>query len=150
MKKFRFKFTVLEQVRKARENETLRILGESQRLFRDANLFKSNLQKQLAEALFMREQVTVHGATPAMIRLQEDFVIGIKQRIIQSDQAILRAKRGVEKSLRAYLAARRQMRMIEVLREKAFEEFKTNARKREQREMDDLNTMRARLKEVAA
>ena len=52
--------------------------------------------------------------------------------------AIFRASKNVEKALRAFLFARRQTRMIESLREKAFAEFKRDLAKKEQKQLDDL------------
>jgi flagellar export protein FliJ len=64
---------------------------------------------------------------------------------MQADQAITRAKRGLEKALRFYIQARRQLRMMEVLREKEYAEYRQHLLKLEKKEMDDLSIMRARL-----
>ena len=81
----------------------------------------------------------------ANFKVEEDFILGTKQRIIQADHVIDRAKRGVEKALRAYLFFRRQTRMIEILQEKAYQEFRKKVARREQKEIDDLVIMRFRM-----
>jgi flagellar export protein FliJ len=150
MRKFRFKFEALERVRKAREDDCLHALSQAQSAFRDAVERKNDRVRELEEALIRRERL---GSEPVSVNafvLEEDFIVGTRQRIVQSEQAILRAKRGVEKALRAYLEARRQCRMIEVLREKASAEFKKERSKQEQKQLDDIYVMRSRLMRESA
>lgn len=146
MAKFRFKLEALEKVRKTKEQEALRGLSSAQTAYHAATSHKSNLIGVLEQALAHREGICDSPVTSHEIALATDHITGTKQRIIQADQAILRARRGVEKALRIYLVARRQMRMMEVLREKAFEEFKRAQAKKQQRELDDLYVMRARMR----
>jgi flagellar export protein FliJ len=47
-----------------------------------------------------------------------------------------------ENALRAYMITRKETRMIEVLREKEFTEFKKAVKKKEQKELDELSSMR--------
>lgn len=147
MKKFRFKFQALETVRKAQEDVALRSLAKAQELFREATELKSRLQSVLEESLIRRESLGVIAVESRDFRTEEDFIRGTKQRLVQSDQAIYRARKGVEKALRGYLHARRQTRMIEVLREKAYAEYRENVRKKEQRDLDDLYLMRSRMRQ---
>lgn len=149
MKKFRFQFETLERVRRSREDEALRLLSIAQGIFKAAQDHKARLQGGLSASLVRRENLADQTIGVLSFQLENDFISGTKQRIIQADQAILRAKRGVEKALRIYLQSRRQTRMIEMLREKAFAEFKIARNKYEQKQSDDLSVMRARLKETA-
>ena len=146
MKKFRFQFETLEKVRKARESEALRVLSEAQALHARAISHKQELIDGLQMGLRRREALATNGSTTVQaFVIETDFIQGQKQRIVQADQAILRAKRQVEKALRNYLFARRQTRMIEMLREKAWAEYKIARRKQEQKESDDMTIMRRRL-----
>ncbi len=149
MKKFRFQFETLEKVRRSREDEALRLLSIAQGVFKAAQDHKARLQGGLSDSLERREHLADRTIGVLSFQLENDFISGTKQRIIQADQAILRAKRGVEKALRIYLQSRRQTRMIEMLREKAFAEFRIARNKYEQKQSDDLSVMRARLKEIA-
>jgi flagellar export protein FliJ len=147
MKKFRFKFETVLTVRKSREQDALTALGAAQRGYQQALNHKQQLQGQLREALERREGLG-RTATPVLsFQLEQAFINGTKQRIVQADQAIVRASRVVEKSLRAYLTARKQTRMIEVLEEKEYAEFRRSVAKKEQKELDELMIMRSRLKE---
>ena len=145
MRRFRFKFAALENVRKTRENDALRSLAIAQQAFRAAESRKNELLADLSLALDRRALLGIESVGLNAFQLENDFIVGTKQRIIQQDQAILRAKRGVEKALRGYLSARRETRMMEVLREKAYAEFRQERAKHEQRELDDLYVMRAAL-----
>ena len=149
MKKFRFQFETLERVRRSREDEALRLLSTSQSAFRTAQEHKLSLLRNLDESFARRESLADQPIGVLSFQLENDFISGTKQRVIQSDQAILRAKRGVERALRVYLTARRQTKMMEMLREKAFTEYKTDRNKLEQKQLDDLSVMRARFRETA-
>lgn len=108
------------------------------------------LEEELQNALIRRQALGAESAAPASaFRIENDYIVGTRQRIVQAEQGILRARRGVEKALRSYLAAKRQTRTIEILKEKASAEFRKEQGRREQRELDDLSVMRARFREEA-
>lgn len=145
MKRFKFRFQAVEKVRKTREDEQLRLLGVAQRAHSQAVFRKNSLLAELEGALERREKLGSEAVPVSAFMIENDFIVGTKQRVIQADQAILRATRGVEKALRAYLAARKQTRMIEILREKEFAEYKKEMGKRADRELNELYVMRQRL-----
>lgn len=150
MAKFKFRLENVLTHRKRREDDVLALLAKAQRGLQLEKDRKSELEMNLELALVRRESL---GATAVGIHafiVENDFIIGVKQRVIQSDQGILRANRGVEKALRAYLFAKRQTRMIEMLREKALAEFKQSESKREQKNLDEMMIMRHRLKDEDA
>lgn len=125
------------------EDAALRALGEAQRVFQSAVARKQAFSRELENALIRRERLGEQPIGAQAFLLENDFISGTKQRIIQSEQAIFRASKGVEKALRNYLHARRQTRAIEVLREKHFAEFKKELAKQEQKRVEDLYVMRA-------
>jgi flagellar FliJ protein len=146
MRRFEFKFAAVLKQRKTLEEHALRALGAAQRVHRAEVERKEGLVSELEAALVRRESLGIEPVGPAAFRLEQDFITGTKQRIIQADQAILRATRGVEKALRAYLHAKKQCRMIEVLKEKAYADYRKARTKFEQRQQDDFAVMRARLR----
>ena len=148
MKKFQFKFKSVEQVRKSREDAALRVLAEAQRALMTARLNREELGVQLKTALERREKLADQIIGAEAYKLENYFIIGLKQRIIQADHGIIRSNRQVEKTMRTYLSARRQTRAIEVLRERAYEAYKKDGARREQRALDDLYVMRARFSQV--
>ena len=147
MKRFQFKFETLENVRKAQEGKCLRDLSVAQSKFRESVEFKQNLVAELDAALLRREVLAQMAVSVDRYLVENDFIVGTKIRLVQADQGIVRARRMVEKALRAYLMARRQTRVIEMLREKAFAEFKKERSRKETRALDELYTMRHQLAE---
>ncbi len=123
----------------------MRSLAGAQASYQEALGAKRDLLSKLGQALQRREELGGVSVSALAFQMENDFIGGTKQRIIQSDQAIVRATRSVEKALRAYLYARKQLRMIETLREKHFVEFKRELARKEQKNLDDLYTMRSRL-----
>jgi flagellar export protein FliJ len=145
MKKFRFKFESVLKIRQTREEEVLRALGAAQRAYQEELAEKQQILSELDQSLKRREKLGSEAVTINSFQIEQNFITGTKQRIIRQDQAIVRASRTVEKALRAYLFARRQTRMIEILRDKDFAEFKKAVAKKEQKELDELSAMRTSL-----
>jgi flagellar export protein FliJ len=138
MAKFKFRLQTVLEHRKRREDDLLAALAKSQRALQFEKDAKSGFESSLAQALARRESLGETATGIQAFITENDFIIGLKQRILRAEQGILRANRGVEKALRAYLFAKRQTRMIEMLREKALLEHK---------QLDEMMIMRHRLKE---
>lgn len=148
MRKFKFRLATVLSHRQRLEDEALRVLAQSQRKYQEDLAKKAQLLSDLSSALNRRETLGIDPIGIREFQLEQLNITGIKQRIIQQDQALVRASRAVEKSLRAYLAAKRQTRTIERLREKDLAEFKRALNKKEQKELDELTVMRARFKNL--
>lgn len=146
MKRFRFRFEAVERVRKAKEQEALKTLGSAQQAHASAVQHKFSILEKMAVSLQRREELASESAATVLsYQIETIFIEGSRHRLILAEQSIIRAKRNVEKALRVYLYARRQLRMIENLREKAFLEFKKEMNKREQKQIDEINTLRAKM-----
>jgi flagellar FliJ protein len=144
-KRFRFKLQPVENVRRSKEQECMRVLALAQTRFQQALQFKIQLIQELEDSLIRREQLGQTATSVMAFLMENDFIAGQKQRIVQADQFILRAKKNVEKCLREFLIAKKDTRVIEKLRENAFAEFKQEIQKKEQKELEELYVMRARL-----
>jgi flagellar export protein FliJ len=148
MKRFKFRFETVERFRKTKESEALRALASVQTHYQTALAFKNGLIEQQNQARIRLEMLGKENSNFQSViafQLESQFISGNTQRLIKADQWIFRAKRAVEKSLRFYLHARKQLKMIETLRERDFSEFKKQMAKKEQKDLDELNTMRARI-----
>lgn len=141
-KKFRFRLEAVEKVRRAKEQEALRALAHAQAKFQEALRAKQALIDETNLALRRRDALAATPRTILAYQLENEFIVGNKQRMVQADQAIFRARKFVEKALRDVIVAKRALRAIEMLREKAFEEFKLEVRKAEQKRMEDLYASR--------
>ncbi|MEK6705088.1 MAG: hypothetical protein AABZ06_04820, partial [Bdellovibrionota bacterium] len=97
--------------------------------------------------LLRRENLGKEPVGIIPFKLENDFITGTKQRLQKTENLIIKAKKGVEKAIRAYLAARKQTLIIEKLYEKALGEFKKQLGKRHEKEMNDLFLMRDHARE---
>ena len=143
--RFKFKFATVLEVRKNKEREALRGFSDKQFKYKIELDKKEILRSQLQISLGRREDLSNQTVAIEQYLTEQDFIMGTKHRLVQADQAISRAKRDLEKFQQVYLFCRKQTRMIEVLFEQAQAQFKKNALKRENRELDDFMIMRARL-----
>ncbi len=142
-KRFRFRLEAVERVRKAKEQETLRALALAQAKYQDALNAKRKILEDNDRALARREALAGVPQPVLAYQMENEFIAGNRVRIVHSDQAIFRARKFVEKALREVIAAKRALRAIEVLREKAYEEFKTALRKREQKQLEEVYATRS-------
>jgi flagellar export protein FliJ len=149
MKKFNFKFDAVLQVRKIREREFLRQLSRTQRAHQEELRKKAQLVLQLENSLGRRENLGSVSEDISSFHLEDNFIIGTKQRITQADNSILRASKAVERALQTYLLAKRQSKVIETLLEKAQQEHRRALRKKEEKELDEMIIMRTRLSKEA-
>ena len=147
MAKFKFRLEVVLNHRKRREDDVLAMLARAQRVLQLEKDYRIQQETALEQAFGRRESLGERVTGIQAFVLENDFILGVKQRLIQSEQGIVRANRGVEKALRVYLFAKRQTRMIEMLREKALLEHKQLESKRIQKELDEMMIMRHRLKD---
>lgn len=145
MKKFEFKLAPVLKQRKLKEEEALRNLGVAQRAYQAELERKRVMLESLQSSLQRRERLGQEAIGVLAFQLENEFIAGTKQRIQRQDQAIFRASKGVEKALRAYLQAKKSLRALETLHDKAYAEYRNERARREQREQDDLVLMRARL-----
>lgn len=146
MRKFVFKFEVILKQRKAHEEIALRQLAAAQQAYQQAIKVKSDLQEDLKNSLIRRENLGNEPVGIAAFKTEQDFITGIKFRIIRSEQGVTRAMRGVEKALRYYLQTRRQTQVMERLKEKHYRSFKQDRNRKDALEVDDISVMRSHLK----
>ncbi len=145
MKRFRFPLESLLQARRLSEAEASRGLAEAQKKLQIEIEIKRALQSQLDQSLNERSDMGRFPTPASGFQFVQNYIIGTKQRIMKSDQAIFRANRGVEKAMRLYLQAKRLTRMIETLKDRALADFKFGLKKAEQKEQDELTIMRNHL-----
>lgn len=141
-KKFRFRLEAVEKVRRAKEQEMLRALASAQAKYQEMLDAKQELMNETDAALLRRDSLAEKSQPVLAYQLETEFIVGNKQRMIAADHAIFRARKFVEKALREVIAAKRAVKAIETLREKAFLEFKTEVRKKEQKDLEELYVSR--------
>src|SRR5690242_14925181 len=117
MKKFRFRFESVLEMRKRLENESLKNLAESQRFLQEQIERKNFYKKELDKSLERREALGSVSVFISAYHSEEYYITGVKQRIYQSEQAVFRANKNVEKFTKKYLNAKKQRRIMEVIYE---------------------------------
>jgi flagellar export protein FliJ len=146
-KRFRFRLEAVEKVRRAKEQEALRGLAAAQAKYQETLAAKRRLLDD-NECALLRRDALANTAQPILaFQIENEFIHGNRQRFVAADQAIFRARKFVEKALREVILAKRAVRALELLREKAYAEFKVALRKREQKELEEVYVSRPRLDE---
>jgi len=145
MAKFRFELEAVEKFRMQKEQKMLEELSISQKNYQDKINQKKQLLAKKQDAFVRKNEMLSCDAAINDIRLQEEFITGLKHQLVRADQAIIRARRFLEQDMKKYIQARRERMIIDKLKEKALEEFKLEQSRLEQKQLDDLITMRARL-----
>ena len=145
MAKFKFHLESVEKVRTQKEQKMLEELSLCQRAYQEKINAKKDLLSKKQSAFLQKNELASRDSSINEIRLAEDYIVGLKQYIIRADQAIIRSRRFLDQAMRQYITARRERMMIDRLKEKAMEEFKIEQSRLEQKGLDDLITMRARL-----
>ena len=145
MAKFQFQLQTVEKVRVQKEQKMLEELSLSQQKYQEKIANKKELLKRKQESFLNKNELVSRDASINEIRLLEEYISGLKQHIIRADQEIIRSRRFLDQAMRQYIHARRERMMIDRLKEKAMVEFKIEQNRLEQKQLDDLITMRARL-----
>jgi len=145
MAKFRFQLDAVEKIRVQKEQKMLEELAASQRNYQQKIAEKKVLLSKKQDSFVRKNELLSRDASINDIRLLEEYISGLKQQIMRADQAIIRSRRFVDQDMRKYINARKERMMIDRLKEKALEEFKQEQSRLDQKKLDDLITMRARL-----
>lgn len=145
MAKFKFHLEAVEKVRTQKEQKMLEELSLCQRVYQEKIRIKRDLLAKKQESFSSKNELASRDSNINEIRLVEDYIEGLKHQLIRADQAIVRSRRFLDQAMRNYILARRERMMIDRLKEKAVEEFKLEQSRREQKNLDDLITMRTRL-----
>jgi flagellar FliJ protein len=145
MAKFKFQLETVEKVRLQKEQKMLEELSLNQRAYQDKIAAKKSLLTKKQDAFVSKNEMISRAVSVNDIVLLEDYITGLKQQIVRADQAIIRSRRFLDQAMKHYIFARRERMMIDRLKEKALEEFKISESRLQQKLLDDLITMRARL-----
>lgn len=147
MKKFQFKYQAVLKERKVKEEFTLELLAEAQHAYQAEVEQKTKLIEVLNQAQTRKENL---GKTPVQIhefQSEQAFITGTKQKLIQSDQRIFKAQKGVDRAMRNYLQAKRRSQIIQDLKDRSYQEYRKERNRFDQKQLDDIIVMRAHLKE---
>ena len=142
MKKFRFRFQTIQQLRDREEKEALKDFSNEQKKFRTEVEKKNSIIRSLENSLTRRENLAPSGAGSAHYCLEDAFILGSKVRIYQQEMAINRAEKSLRKSFRNYVDKRQKRMTMDKLREKELAAYKKEKKKQEQKELDEFYVLK--------
>lgn len=146
MKKFRFKFDTVLHLRKSKEDEALRALGSCQAKYQEQLQIKKFYLAEIDKTFAQKDALSNLTVGVSQFQAVQEYIEGTKQRVVFTDQAILRASRAVQKAMWIYFSAKKQRRILESLYEKQYQQYRETLKKHELRMQDDLTVMRFRPK----
>lgn len=142
MAKFQFRFDALEKVRKRDEEGALRSLAAAQRAHQEVLNFKQKILMKL-EKFQGEERANNTDLNLGELAVEAQFIAGMKQKLLQTEHAITRSKKAVDKNMQKFVQTRKRTRMVEVIKENDLAEFKGEKRKKENKELAELYVLRA-------
>ena len=145
MAKFKFQLEAVEKIRAQKEQKMLEELSAAQRNYQEKISDKKAILEKRQQAFLQKTELASRDASINEIRLLDEYLVGLKFQLTRADQAIVRSRRFLDQGMRNYISARRERMMIDQLKEKALVEFKIEQGRLEQKNLDDLITMRSRL-----
>lgn len=143
MKKFKFALEGYLKVKKSREQEKL---GELAQVMRKINVFRDQQQAfdtQYSSLLRAQRSEFMGKAVPiTQLKDMYDYLGALRQRKDTATRHIAEMEPEVAAKRNAYNLARKERRVVEVLRERKMEIYKAEMAKEEQNFLDEMNQAR--------
>jgi flagellar FliJ protein len=145
MKKFRFPLESYLQIKKVREQQKL---GELARVMSQVNVFRAQQQAfedeynhllQQQREKFMRESLPIES-----VRAMYEYLGALRTRRDTATRNIAQLESEVNEKRNAYHAARKDRRVIEILKERRLMEHRAAAEREEIALMDEFNGARSK------
>jgi len=138
-----FRFETLLRLRAQRENEQKRVVADRLRAIHTIETQRDTLLARIVQQTDALRSVLTSGPLPVdRVRLGRHWVARLRQAVLEMDAEIA-GHRAVLAQERQELAARRkQTEVLARLKERQLDAMRRAADRREQAELDDLNTMR--------
>jgi flagellar FliJ protein len=145
VKKFHFALEGYLKVKKVKEQAKL---GELAQVMRKVNVFREQQQTFDSEygAMLQSQRNAFLGKAIPITQLKDmyDYLGALKQRKDTATRHIANLEPDVAEKRAAYNAARKDRRVIEIIREKKWSEHKIELEKEEQSFLDEMNQTRQR------
>jgi len=145
MKRFRFALEGYLKVKKAKEQEKL---GELAKVMRRVNVFREQQQEfddQYSSMLQSQRQTFLQKTVPiADLKDMYDYLGALRRRKDTATMRIADMEGEVSEKRNAYNSARKDRRVIEIIREKKWNTHKAELEKEEIRFLDEFNQAKKR------
>ncbi len=145
MKKFRFHLESYLKLKKVREQQKL---GELARVMSQVNAFRAQQQAfddEYNHLLQQQREEFMQGTLPIdSVREMYEYLGALRMRRDTATRNIAQLESKVNEKRNAYNAARKDRRVIEILKEKRLSEYRAAAEREEIAIMDEFNGARGR------
>ena len=141
--KFKFSYEKLLAHKHTLEEIAQKNFAEAQRRLEDAKADLNALYLAIDDVRARSFEMERKGGLSQNTGVATDeFVNGQKIRIVKQRDIVREKMMDVEQRQEELILAARERKTLEKLKEKKIEEFKTEAKRKEQKEVDDMITMR--------
>jgi len=138
VKKLRFRFQKLLQIKERLEGVRQRALGEAlTALSREQEALEA-LQHNQARYRRAAQEQPAQRLDPSLLLLNFSYDQRLQREIIAQDQQRQRAAARAEEERQRLIGARRERRTYEILRERAAAQHRRLAQRQEQRQLDEV------------
>jgi len=153
MRKFKFRLQTLEKHRKEREQERRVQLSEAIGGIKSTEQKIFDLDQSIVDA---RKSYAAMGETGTGNSLQagdfwvlDAFAQGQLHRRAELEKHLQDQEQGLQEVFQNYVHARKEYQVIKSLHERDQSEFRKKEQKRENKQLDDLYTMRDRMRKLS-
>jgi len=143
MEKFNFKLQGLLRLREFKEDRLKNELGEIVRLLNQTRDDISKLNKEVDEAYLAQEKVLIKSETAQMAHFFNYFIRGKKEHIKDKEAKLYSLERKYEIKAAELSQAMGEVKVIDNLKQKSFEEYKYKLNKLEQANIEEFVIMKA-------
>jgi flagellar FliJ protein len=142
--RFKFQFETLMRARKARQDEAQRDYRLAVAKVNEQKNKLMQMKTALTEARLEMQTIREGGGKlTAFLVSIEEFLNGQKVRIQNQNKVIKGLDEITEQKRLVLVEAAKELKTLEKLREKRYNEFKTLVRKKELKTLDEVSVMRA-------
>ena len=141
MAKFIFRAQVALDLRRKQEDAARLALAEAQSRLAEAERLLQAAQARLADALTRAQDADAHASDPTLAIWYRNWIHRLRREVARGVQILDGRQADAKAAEHAVMEARRAVRVIEKLRERAWNAHTTRERREEQKALDLLGVM---------
>ena len=139
---FIFRAQAALDFRRRQEEEAQRALGEARRAVQDGKTALARAEAELEAALHEARKAVSSPAESAPVSWHRNWILLKQREIARRRQTLLEREQAEKRAVAAALQARRKVRSLEKLKERALAAFELNQRQQEQKMLNELGGLR--------
>lgn len=142
MKKFKFNLETIIKVRKIKEDKEKKRYSQFVKELSKANDDLTNLNQQVVNVYETHERELKQEGSIEFLKEAFSFLGSLKDKLKLQKSLITKREESVSKQRENLLGAVKQRKIIEKYKAKQFEAYKSNARKKETRILDEITEIK--------